>query len=61
MKQKFKFVWPKVTDFEMARLDGINPEATRFANIMCPGIYVYMPPEAVQLKSTRTGYFSFNC
>ena len=37
----------KVTDFGMARLGDINPQATHFTNTMCPGTDVYMPPEAV--------------
>ena len=37
----------KVTDFGMARLFEINPQASRFTNTMCPGTDVYMPPEAV--------------
>ena len=40
----------KVTDFRMAKLGDINPQATRFTNTMCPGTDVYMPPEAVQDK-----------
>ena len=44
----------KVTDFGMARLGDINPQATRFTSTMCPGTDVYMPPEAVQDKPTYT-------
>ena len=44
----------KVTDFGMARLGDINPQATRFTSTMCPGTDVYMPPEAVQDKSVYT-------
>ena len=44
----------KVTDFGMARLGDINPQATRFTNTMCPGTDVYMPPEAVQGKPVYT-------
>ena len=44
----------KVTDFGMARLCDINPQATRFTNTMCPGTDVYMPPEAVQDKPVYT-------
>ena len=44
----------KVTDFGMARLGDINPQATRFTNTMCPGADVYMPPEAVQDKPVYT-------
>ena len=44
----------KVTDFGMARLGDINPQATRFTSAMCPGTDVYMPPEAVQDKPVYT-------
>ena len=44
----------KVTDFGMARLGDINPQATHFTNTMCPGTDVYMPPEAVQDKPVYT-------
>ena len=44
----------KVTDFGMARLSDINPQATRFTSTMCPGTDVYMPPEAVQDKPVYT-------
>ena len=44
----------KVTDFGMARLGDINPQATRFTSTMCPGTDVYMPPEAVQDKPIYT-------
>ena len=44
----------KLTDFGMARLGDINPQATRFTNTMCPGTDVYMPPEAVQDKPVYT-------
>ena len=47
-------VLAKVTDFGMARLGDINPQATRFTNTMCPGTDVYMPPEAVQDKPVYT-------
>ena len=47
-------VLAKVTDFGMARLGDINPQATRFTNTMCPGTDVYMPPEAVQDKPMYT-------
>ena len=47
-------VLAKVTDFGMARLGDINPQATRFTNTMCPGTDVYMPPEAVQDKPVCT-------
>ena len=44
----------KVTDFGMARLGDINPQATHITNTMCPGTDVYMPPEAVQDKPLYT-------
>ena len=44
----------KVTDFGMARLGDINPQATRLTSTMCPGTDVYMPPEAVQDKPVYT-------
>ena len=44
----------KVTDFGMARLGDINPQATRFTSTMCPGTDVYMPPEIVQDKPVYT-------
>ena len=44
----------KVTDFGMARLGDINPQATRFTNTICPGTNVYMPPEAVQENPVYT-------
>ena len=47
-------VLAKVTDFGMARLGDINPQATRFTNTMCPGTDVYMPPEAAQDKPVYT-------
>ena len=47
-------VLAKVTDFGMARLGDINPQATYFTNTMCPGTNVYMPPEAVQDKPIYT-------
>ena len=47
-------VLAKVTDFGMARLGDINPQAFRFTNTMCPGTDVYMPPEAVQDKPVYT-------
>ena len=40
----------KVTDFGMARLGDINPQATRLTFTMCPGTDVYMPPEAVRAQ-----------
>ena len=44
----------KVTDFGMARLGVINPQATCFTSTMCPGTDVYMPPEAVLDKPVYT-------
>ena len=44
----------KLTDFGMARLGDLNPQATCFTNTMCPGTDVYMPPEAVQDKPVYT-------
>ena len=44
----------KVTDFGMASLSDINPQATRFTNTMCPGTDVYMPPEAIRDKPVYT-------
>ena len=44
-----------VTDFGMARLADVNPQATHFTNnMMCPGTGVYMPPEAIQDKPVYT-------
>jgi serine/threonine-protein kinase TNNI3K len=44
----------KVTDFGMARLGDINPQATRLTFTMCPGTDVYMPPEAVRAQPVYT-------
>jgi serine/threonine protein kinase len=44
----------KVTDFGMARLGDINPQATRRTFTMCPGTDVYMPPEAVRAQPVYT-------
>ena len=44
----------KVTDFGMAKLGDLNPQASHFSNTMCPGTDVYMPPEAVKDKPTYT-------
>ena len=41
----------KVTDFGMARLDGLSHRTSR---TMCPGTDVYMPPEAVDDKPVYT-------
>ena len=44
----------KVTDFGMAKLGDLNPQATRYTFTMCPGTDVYMPPEAVQDEPVYT-------
>jgi serine/threonine protein kinase len=44
----------KVTDFGMARLRDLNPNATHLTFTMCPGTDVYMPPEAVKDKPLYT-------
>ena len=44
----------KLTDFGMARLGDLNPQASQFTNTMCPGTDVYMPPEAVQDEPVYT-------
>ena len=44
----------KVTDFGMARLGDMNPQATQLTFTMCPGTEVYMSPEAVQDKPVYT-------
>ena len=54
----------KVTDFGMARLGDLNPQATHLTGIftMCPGTDVYMPPEAVKdepVYSEKIDCFSF--
>ena len=52
----------KVTDFGMAKLGDLNPQATRYTFTMCPGTDVYMPPEAVQdepVYSEKIDCFSF--
>lgn len=51
----------KVADFGMARL-GLNPLGTGISNTACPGISVYMPPEAIEEKpvySEKIDCFSF--
>ena len=40
----------KVTDFGMARLSNLNPQASHLTYTMCPGTDAYMPPEAVKEK-----------
>ena len=40
----------KVTDFGMARLDGLSPRTTRPTYTTCPGSDVYMPPETIKAK-----------
>ena len=52
----------KVTDFGMARLGDLNPQATRLTFTMCPGTDVYMPPEVVRMQpvySEKVDCFSF--
>ena len=44
----------KVTDFGMAKLGDLNPQATRYTFTLCPGTDVYMPPEAVQDEPVYT-------
>ena len=44
----------KVTDFGMAKLCDINPQATRVSFTTCPGTDAYMPPEAVKDKPVYT-------
>ena len=44
----------KVTDFGMARLGDLNPRTSCLTFTMCPGTYVYMPPEAVQDQPVYT-------
>ena len=44
----------KVTDFGMAKLGDINPQATQVSVTMCPGTDAYMPPEAVKDKPVYT-------
>ena len=44
----------KVTDFGMARLGDMNPQATHLTFTMCPGTDVYMLPEAVKDKPVYT-------
>ena len=47
-------VLAKVTDFGMAKLNNLNPQATRHSFTMCPGTDVYMPPEAVKDEPVYT-------
>ena len=52
----------KVTDFGMAKLGDLNPQATRYTFTMCPGTDVYMPPEAVKdepVYAEKIDCFSF--
>ena len=44
----------KVTDFGMAKLGDLNPQATCYTFTMCPGTDVYMPPEAVKDEPVYT-------
>ena len=55
-------VLAKVTDFGMAKLGDLNPQATRYTLTMSPGTDVYMPPEAVKDKpvyNEKIDCFSF--
>ena len=55
-------VLAKVTDFGMATLGDLNPQATRNTFTMCPGTDVYMPPEAVKdnpVYNEKVDCFSF--
>ena len=47
-------VLAKVTDFGMAKLGDLNPQATRYTFTMCPGTDVYMPSEAVKDEPAYT-------
>ena len=52
----------KVTDFGMAKLGDLNPQATRYTFTMCPGTDVYMPPESVKddpVYTEKIDCFSF--
>ena len=52
----------KVTDFGMAKLGHINPQATQLTLTLCPGTNVYMPPEAVKdnpVYTEKIDCFSF--
>ena len=52
----------KVTDFGMARLGELTPRASHLTFTMCPGMDVYMPPEAVQVQpvyNEKVDCFSF--
>ena len=44
----------KVTDFGMASLSDLNPQAAHPTFTICPGTDVYMPPEAIKEKPTYT-------
>ena len=44
----------KVTDFGMAKLDDLNPRMSHLTFTLCPGMDVYMPPEAVQDRPVYT-------
>ena len=50
----FSNVRAKVTDFGMAKLGDLNPQATCNTFTNCPGTDVYMPPEAVHDKPVYT-------
>ena len=52
----------KVTDFGMAKLGDLNPQATRNTFTKCPGADVYMPPEAIKdepVYNEKIDCFSF--
>ena len=50
----FSNVRAKVTDFGMAKLGDLNPQATCNTFTNCPGTDVYMPPEAVHDEPVYT-------
>ena len=52
----------KVTDFGMAKLGDLSPQASHLTFTMCPGADVYMPPEAVKdqpIYTDKIDCFSF--
>ena len=52
----------KVTDFGMAKLGDLNPQATCYTFTTCPGTDVYMPPEAIKdepVYNEKIDCFSF--
>ena len=50
----FSNIRAKVTDFGMAKLGDLNPQATCNTFTNCPGTDVYMPPEAVHDEPVYT-------